>query len=114
MTDPRASGATSERYAFRMVLKPGMEAEYERRHDAIWPELAELLRGAGVSDYAIWLDPDTGHLFGILMRTADHGMDDLPSHPVMRRWWAAMAPLMETNPDDSPVAVPLRRVFHLP
>ena len=104
----------TERYAFRMVLKPGMEAEYERRHDAIWPELAELLRGAGVSDYAIWLDPDTGHLFGILTRPDDHGMDDLPSHPVMRRWWEHMAPLMETNPDDSPVAVPLRRVFHLP
>lgn len=101
-------------YAFRMKLRPGMEAEYEERHDAIWPELSQLLREAGVSDYAIWLDEETGCLFGHLTRTEDHGMDDLPSHPVMRRWWAHMAPLMETNPDDSPVAVPLRRVFHMP
>lgn len=101
-------------YAFRMRLKPGVAAEYEARHDALWPELARLLRDAGVSDYAIWLDDETGTLFGHLTRTADHGMDALPDHPVMKRWWAHMAPLMDTNPDDSPVAVPLRRLFHLP
>ena len=100
-------------HAFRMRLLPGMEAEYERRHDAIWPELAALLREAGISDYAIWLDPETGMLVGHLTRTGDHRMDDLPSHPVMKRWWAHMAPLMETNADDSPVSVPLRRVFHM-
>ncbi|MEM7709242.1 MAG: L-rhamnose mutarotase, partial [Pseudomonadota bacterium] len=44
----------------------------------------------------------------------DHGMDDLPSHPIMRRWWTHMAPLMDVNPDDSPVVLPLRRVFHMP
>ena len=42
-----------ERYAFRMRLHPGMEAEYQRRHDAIWPELVDLLHAAGISDYAI-------------------------------------------------------------
>jgi hypothetical protein len=41
-------------------------------------------------------------------------MDELPTREVMRRWWAHMAELMATNPDGSPVAVPLRRVFHLP
>lgn len=101
-------------HAFRMRLRPGAEAEYEAHHDAIWPELAALLRGAGVSDYAIWLDAETGTLFGHLTRTDDHRMDDLAADPVMRRWWAHMAPLMETNPDGSPVAIPLRRVFHLP
>lgn len=101
-------------YAFRMRLRLGMETEYEARHDAIWPELETLLREAGISDYAIWLDAETGMLFGHLTRPEDHGMDDLPSHPVMKRWWAHMAPLMETNPDDSPVAVPLARVFHMP
>ena len=104
----------SDRYAFRMRLNPGQAEEYERRHDAIWPELVELLRGAGVSDYAIWLDPETHLLFGVLTRTDDHGMDDLPSHLVMQRWWAHMADLMEVAPDNEPVAVPLRRVFHMP
>lgn len=102
------------RYAFRMMLNPGAAEEYRRRHDAIWPDLVALLRDAGVSDYSIHLDPETGALFGMLTRPEDHGMDDLPAHPVMRRWWAHMADLMQTHPDDAPVAVPLVPMFHLP
>ena len=102
-----------EKYAFRMRLNPGMEAEYTRRHDAIWPELATLLKQAGVSDYSIHLDRETGTLFGVLWRRDDHGMDALPAHPVMQRWWAHMADIMASNPDNSPVAVPLETVFHL-
>lgn len=102
------------RYAFRMMLNPGAAEEYRRRHDAIWPELVALLRDAGVSDYSIHLDPETNALFGMLTRPEDHGMDDLPAHPVMRRWWAHMADLMQTHPDDAPVAVPLVPMFHLP
>lgn len=102
-----------EKYAFRMRLLPGQEEEYRRRHDAIWPELAALLRAAGVSDYSIHLDRETGTLFGVLWRRDDHGMDDLPADPVMRRWWEHMADIMEVNADLSPVAVPLETVFHL-
>ncbi len=102
-----------EKVAFRMKLHPGREEEYRRRHDAIWPELAALLRAAGVSDYSIHLDRETGTLFGVLWRRDGHGMDALPGHPVMRRWWEHMADIMETNPDGSPVAVPLETVFHL-
>ena len=102
-----------EKYAFRMRLDPGREEEYRRRHEAIWPELVALLREAGVEDYSIHLDRETGQLFGVLWRRDDHGMDDLPNHPVMRRWWAMMADIMETNPDGSPVAVPLVGVFHM-
>lgn len=103
-----------ERYAFRMTLNPGMEAEYRRRHDEIWPELVVLLKQAGVSDYSIHLDPATGALFGLLTRTADHGMAALPDHPVMKQWWAHMADIMQTHPNNEPVAVPLIPVFHLP
>ena len=102
-----------EKYAFRMRLHPGMEAEYRRRHDEIWPELVDLLGQAGVSDYSIHLDRETNLLFGVLWRRADHGMADLPNHPVMKRWWAHMADIMETKPDDEPVAVPLVTVFHM-
>jgi L-rhamnose mutarotase len=103
-----------EKYAFRMRLNPGMEDEYRRRHDAIWPELVALLRAAGVEDYSIHLDPETHALFGVLWRREDHGMAALPDHPVMRRWWAHMADIMETQPDNAPVAVPLVTVFHMP
>jgi L-rhamnose mutarotase len=102
-----------EKYAFTMQLNPGMEEEYCRRHDEIWPELVELLKSAGVEDYSIHLDRDTGTLFGVLWRSADHRMDDLPGHPVMKRWWAHMADIMATNTDNSPVAKPLVPVFHM-
>ena len=103
-----------QKFAFRMQLNPGMEAEYRARHDAIWPELVALLKEAGIEDYSIHLDPETHALFGVLWRRDDHGMEDLPHHPVMRRWWAHMADLMETHPDGAPVARPLLPMFHLP
>lgn len=103
----------SERHAFRMRLHPGMKAEYVKRHDEIWPDLVELLHKAGVSDYDIWLDEETNLLFGILTRTDDHTMDRLPLEPIMKRWWAHMRDIMESNPDNSPVDVPLTRVFHM-
>lgn len=104
----------TNRYAFRMQLAQGQEAEYEKRHDEIWPELVSLLIVAGISDYSIFLDEDTGALFGILTRIDDHKMDSLPDDPVMKRWWDHMADIMETHPSNEPVAVPLRRVFHMP
>ena len=103
-----------QKYAFKMTLNPGMKAEYIKRHDEIWPELVTLLREAGISDYSIHLDEATNTLFGVLWRRDDHGMDALADHPVMRRWWAHMADIMETKPDNEPVAVALETVFHLP
>lgn len=102
-----------ETIAFRMVLNPGQRAEYERRHDEIWPELVSILKSAGVSDYSIWLDEETNHLFGILKRPDDHGMDNLPKEAVMRKWWDYMADVMAIEPDNTPVQVPLVRVFHM-
>ncbi len=101
------------RYAFKMSLNPGRRDEYRRRHDALWSELAALLTDAGVSNYSIWLDGESSTLFAYLERPADHRMDDLPGHPLMRRWWAHMADVMATNPDGSPVAIPLDEMFHL-
>jgi L-rhamnose mutarotase len=74
-----------EKYAFRMKLNPGRAAEYKRRHDEIWPELTDLLREAGISDYSIHLDAETNFLFGVLWRRDDHTMADLTNHPVMKR-----------------------------
>jgi L-rhamnose mutarotase len=103
-----------EKYAFKMRLNPGMKAEYRTRHDEIWPELVTLLREAGISDYSIHFDEATNTLFGVLWRSDGHAMDALPGHPVMRRWWAHMADIMETNPANEPVVVPLETVFHMP
>lgn len=95
-----------------MKLKPGCEAEYKRRHAAIWPELVELLKAAGVSDYSIFLDEETHTLFAVQQQSGASSQD-LGSEPVVQRWWAYMADIMDTNPDHSPVTVDLPEVFHL-
>jgi L-rhamnose mutarotase len=104
---------TREKYAFKMQLNSGKLAEYKKRHDEIWPELVTLLRDAGVSDYSIYLDEDTNILFGVLWRTEPHKMAALPEHEIMKRWWAHMADIMQTYPNNEPVAKPLLSVFHM-
>jgi L-rhamnose mutarotase len=103
-----------EQIAFRMNLFPGKAAEYRKRHDEIYPELAQALKDAGVSDYSIWLDAEANHLFGILTRSDTHTMDALPDTEIVKRWWAFMADIMATDADNVPVQIPLKRVFLLP
>ena len=72
-----------------------------------------LLGETGIRNYSIFLDAETNALFAYLERADDHRMDELPDHPVMRRWWDFMKDLMAANPDGSPVTAPLAEVFHL-
>ena len=102
-----------ERLAFRMKLHPGQEDEYQRRHDTIWPELVSLLKETGISDYSIYLDKESLHLFGVLLIEDTAKMDQLPQHPVMQKWWSYMKDIMDCNPDNSPVSIPLQQVFYL-
>ncbi len=103
-----------QRLAFKLQLHKGFEAEYKKRHDAIWPELKDLLKSAGISEYVIFLDEPTGNLFGFLKVIDPMAIDDLPKNTVMQRWWNYMKDIMECNPDNSPVSIPLKEVFYLP
>ncbi len=95
-----------------MRLKPGFEAEYQKRHDEIWPELSHALTEAGISDYSIFFDRETLTLFAVQKLASGHSADRLPDHPIVKKWWAFMADIMETNPDGSPVCTNLPEVFH--
>ncbi len=99
-------------HAFKMQLKPGVIDEYRRRHDEIWPELSALLTTSGIHDYSIFLDEATLSLFAVLKLAEDNDRDALPDHPVMKRWWDYMAPLMEVEPDNRPVETSLPMIFH--
>ena len=101
------------RFAFKMKLLPGCEAEYKKRHDEIWPELSELIRQSGVSDYSIFLDEETNILFAVQKQSGDQSSQDLGTNPVVRKWWDYMSDIMECNPDKSPVTIPLTEVFYL-
>lgn len=97
-----------------MKLFPGFEEEYKKRHDTLWPELKDLLKKSGVRDYSIYLDESSLTLFGVMQVEDPALLQDLPAHPVMKKWWAYMRDIMDTNPDNSPVSVPLKEVFYLP
>jgi L-rhamnose mutarotase len=99
--------------AFRMQLKPGYEAEYKKRHDEIWPELAALLKNAGILEYYIFLDEETLALFAFQKVGEQDTTADLASLPIMKKWWDYMADLMEVNPDNSPKSVACPEVFCL-
>ena len=96
-----------------MKLFKGMETEYKKRHDEIWPELSDLLKEKGVHEYSIFLDESTGLLVGVLKIPDEKKLDELPAHPVMKKWWAYMKDIMESNPDNSPVSLPLNEVFYM-
>ena len=96
-----------------MILKPGCKEEYRKRHNAICPELKKLIKESGVSDYSIFLDEETNILFACQKQGGVQSSQDLGSNPVVQKWWAYMADIMETNPDNSPITVPLDEVFYL-
>ena len=78
-----------ERFTWKAYIIPGMLNEYIKRHDEIWPELS----AQKFSD--------------------DNTSDSLAQTEIVKKWWARMADIMDTNPDNSPVCVPLQEVFHL-
>src|SRR5260221_9689092 len=102
------------RIAFKMKLHPGFEEEYKKRHDELWPELKQVLKASGIREYSIFLDKETNILFGIMNAENQSVLDKLPFEPEMQKWWAYMKDIMESNPDNSPVSIPLEEVFYLP
>jgi len=99
--------------AFKMYLNEGQKAEYKKRHDEIWPELKMLLKGAGVSEYSIFLDEETNILFAFQKVNGNSGSQDLGQTEIVQKWWAFMSDIMKTNPDNSPVMTQLEEVFYL-
>lgn len=97
-----------------MFLKPGFEDEYQRRHAAIWPELKQMLSDAGVRNYSIYWDKDTNILFAYQEVVGESGgSQDQGDNPIVQKWWDYMADIMEVNPDNSPVSIPLDERFHM-
>jgi L-rhamnose mutarotase len=102
-----------KREAFKMFLKPGFEKEYAKRHAALWPEMKDLLKKGGVYDYSIYWDKDTNILFAFQKTEGDASSQDMGNNPIVQKWWDYMADIMEVNPDNSPVSIPLPELFHM-
>jgi L-rhamnose mutarotase len=90
-----------------------MAEQYKRRHDELWPEMANVLKEAGIHDFSIFLDSETNTLFAYQKVRDGGGSQDLGTNSVVQRWWAHMADIMVSNPDNSPVSIPLKEVFYM-
>lgn len=104
----------SKTIAFKMRIKDGVEDEYKKRHDEIWPELLVLLKDAGIAEYRIFLDSDTRTLFAVMQCPTNFDQKKLAEHEVMMRWWDYMADIMEVHESNEPVSYPLTSMFYFP
>jgi L-rhamnose mutarotase len=101
------------RKAFVMEVFSGKHAEYERRHNPIWPQLEAALKAHGVHNYSIFLDEETNRLFGYAEIESEAQWEAIAQTEVCQRWWRHMREIMPANPDNSPQSKPLREVFHI-
>lgn len=101
------------RKGFKMQLNPGMAQEYARRHDALWPEMKQMIAEHGGHNYSIFLDEETNVLFGYIELEDEALWGRSAQTEICRRWWDYMADIMQVNPDNSPVSVDLLPVFYL-
>lgn len=101
------------RKAFVMQINPDAHAEYQQRHNPIWPELEQVLKEHGAHHYSIFLDEARNLLFGYVEIESEERWDAVANTAVCQRWWQHMGDVMPSNPDHSPVSSPLREVFYL-
>lgn len=103
----------TKRFGFKMKMYPGFKEEYRKRHEEIWPELVDLLKAEGIGNYSIFLDEDTNTLFAYQEQSGIASSQDLGTTEIVKKWWKYMADIMETNPDNSPISIPLEQVFYM-
>ncbi len=96
-----------------MKLLPGFREEYRKRHSEIWPELVAMLKNEGIGNYSIFYDEETNILFAYQEQSGERSSQDMGSTEIVKKWWKYMSDIMETNPDYSPVTVPLEQVFFM-
>ncbi|MCB1549110.1 MAG: L-rhamnose mutarotase [Hyphomicrobiaceae bacterium] len=106
------TGTGIETVAFLLKLRPGMAAEYRRRHDEIWPEMKDMLLASGILHYEIYLDAETNTLFAHMVRRTGPGFIDRHNNPVMLRWRSHMADVLVMD-GERPVSRPLESMFRL-
>lgn len=102
-----------QRLAFKMKLNKDQKEAYKKRHDELWPELKQLLKDNGVSEYSIFFDKENSTLFAFQKVSGSGGSQDLADNEIVKKWWGFMADIMETNSDNSPVSIPLEEVFYM-
>ena len=101
-----------ERFAWKGKIKAGMQAEYKRKHDEIWPEMVELLKSAGIRNYSIWSDGRDVFGYYECEKGIAFAEKTQAESPVVDRWNEYMADVLELEMDPETGAQPkLERMF---
>ena len=91
-----------------LKLKPGCEQEYKKRHDELWPEMADAMHKAGVS-MAIYRHENL--LFIFATATDQQSWDELDRDPVTPRWDKYMSDVLEDDEHGKTFIKNLQQVF---
>jgi L-rhamnose mutarotase len=90
-----------QRVAFQLRIRKNKVEEYDRAHEAVWPELLERIRSVGISDYSIFRRHET---IILVMRVEDfdRAWERLAQDPVNQRWQEKMSEIFEETQDVEP------------
>lgn len=103
------------RKAFVIHTREGKLTDYIKHHNPIWPELKDVLRQHGVSNYTIFHRSDTQQLFGYMEVKDEALFLRLAEQDVCKRWWKFMTSFLESETESSDKANEemLTEIFHL-
>ncbi|WP_125715314.1 L-rhamnose mutarotase [Companilactobacillus kedongensis] len=102
-----------KRIAQIMYLNKDKYQEYQQRHENLWPEMEQALKAHGATNYSIFLNKENGELFAYLEVQDEKRYNEIANTEICKKWWHYMAPIMETNKDESPKTLDLSELFHL-
>jgi L-rhamnose mutarotase len=89
-------------------LKPGAADEYKRRHDELWPEMAQVMGEAGIS-MVIYLHEDL--LFLYATAPNQQAWEKVDRDPVTPKWDRYMSDLLVSDAEGKPWFKELRQMF---
>jgi L-rhamnose mutarotase len=91
-----------------LKLRPGCYEEYKKRHDELWPEMAEAMKSFGINS-AIYRHEDL--LFVHEQASSEESFRKLGAHPVTPRWNKHMAEVLQTDENGEIISIPLPLAF---
>ncbi len=107
-----------QRMGMVIGLQPGKVEEYKRLHEAVWPEILDLISRCNVKNYSIFLKEPENMLFGYWEY---HGTDfeadmaKMAADPKNQEWWSFCIPCqkpLETRKEGEWWAM-MEHVFHM-
>ncbi len=103
-----------ERFAWKGRIRPGMQEEYKRRHDEIWPDMLALLKEAGIRNYTIWSDGRDVFGYYECEKGIVFAEKTQADSPVVDRWNDYMKDVLDLEMDPETGAQPkLRMMFRM-